>query len=173
MSSFTDVMQAYIKKMAPDVSNIIQANQSVDAPEYPYIAWRVISERNHGLPDEFSVDSGDGSNLMHTNSRTRTAEVEIQFFTSNRKNGGMIAREFCNEFLERIYLPTSVLFQAQNKVALMATRDYSNLDTVLGDKWERRAVCELTINYQYSLSEKVAYADSITTSSDYIISSEV
>ena len=129
------------------------------------------------MPLKIYNDSDDypTTKITETIQRVKKATVEINFFTltesqiliKQKKKVDVVdkvARLFCNEFLERLYLVQQQDYMQTNEFSLLDTTDFSDVGVYLGDKHERRAICELTLNYVGEVSEDIPFIEQQTGS---------
>jgi len=145
-----------IKLLLPDLKQIILADQSAKRPAKPYAMFKMGTEIGIGMPIKTTEDSTDNPTEKITESvqQLKTANIEVNFYTDTEGNLKKkkaeikkIARQFCNEFLEKLYLTYAQDYMLANNFSLFDTKDFSDIGEYLGDKHERRALCELTLHY--------------------------
>jgi hypothetical protein len=145
-----------VKLLLPDLVQVIQANQDVKSPVKPYCAWRIVSEVEIGLAARGTKDAPNPLDLIEYIERSKQVVIDFNFYTETKQRGAeKEARLFCNEFLNKLNLFSTSEYFAAHNMALLSTADYANMDAHLGDNWERRAMCELTINYIDSVEEVI------------------
>jgi hypothetical protein len=157
-----------VKLCCPDVRSVILASQDVKRPERPYATFKLGAETGIGFPLRIYKDSVDfpTEKITETVQRVKKLTVEINFFTQTesqiikeKPDCRKVARELCNEFLERLYLVSAQDFMTDNGFSLLDTKDFSDIGLYLGDKHERRAICELTINYVGEVFEDIPFIE--------------
>jgi hypothetical protein len=149
-------LNGLVKLLLPDLNAVIQQNQDAHSPEKPYCAWRITSEIEIGLAAKGEKDAPNPLDLIQYIERSKRATIEFNFYTETESRGAeKVARKFCNEFLNKLNLQSSSEYFRANNMALVDHNDFQNIDQHLGDNWERRAVCELVINYVDSVEEEI------------------
>lgn len=158
--SLESSINGLIKLLEPDLKAVHQLNQgNKDKSPKPYAGWRIISEVTVGLPELFSTDSA--TYITETVNQQRKVQLEVNFYSNSREFGSLVARDYCNSFLAKLYLNSSLMYQESYGLSVLDTQNYSNLDTHLGDKWERRALCELTLLYSEQVSDNIPFIESV------------
>lgn len=159
-----------IEQACPDLTKAIMADGEGKAPKKPYATFKFGSEIGQGHPLRIYTDSDDypTTKVTETVQRVKTASVEINFFTDTetqhlkKKRTGdeaKVARQFCNEFLEKLYLVDQQDYMLDAGFSLLDTKDFSDVGVYLGDKHERRAICELTLNYVGEVAADISFIE--------------
>lgn len=145
-----------IEQALPELTAAIMSDGEGKAPKKPYATFKFGSEIGQGHPLRIYTDSTDyaTTKVTETVQRVKTASVEINFYTDTetqhlkkKRTNAKVARQFCNEFLEKLYLVNQQDYMQDAGFSLLDTKDFSDVGVYLGDKHERRAICELTLNY--------------------------
>ena len=148
-----------IELAMPDLTKAIMADGEGKRPSKPYATFKIGSSIGQGHPLRVYQNSTDypTEKVTETVQRVKTPKVEVNFYTdtetqilkAQKKDVEVVdkvARTFCEEFLERLYLVAMQDYMQDAGFSLLETTDFSDVGVYLGDKHERRAICELTFN---------------------------
>lgn len=143
------VINGLPKTLVPELTATIQQDQGAHSPELPYCAWRVISDVPIGLSARGQKESTNPTEKVTEIIETvKQAVIEFNFYSDTSQNGATIeAMQLCNSFLNRLDFTTAMETLSAARIGLLSKSQNSNINKHLGDEWERRAMCELTINY--------------------------
>ena len=158
------IVQGYIEAVMPSVVTVKQNQDGAKPPALPYSAWAEISSseqgianRNHGLV---------GATFTENIDVPITETVQIIFCSYTEKhaaNNGVVgyksAYTLASEFLTRIHGTTAKVYQYDNNLALMDTRDLSSFSKFLGDVHELRVPIEIILSYVNNYQESANNID--------------
>ncbi len=166
-----------IELACPDLTAAIMADGEGKRPSKPYATFKIGSSIGQGHPIRVYQDSVDypTEKVTETVQRVKTPKVEINFYSdtetqilkkqkANKEVVDRVARDFCENFLERLYLVAVQDYMTDAGFSLLETTDFSDVGVYLGDKHERRAICELTFN---EVTEQAADIPFIGEQDDY------
>ncbi len=163
MSLSNSLTTEFIETVINDSAvTVIQSKQDAKSPKKPYVAFRYISNNGIGLPVESHEDTT--SELIETNARLRTPQLEVQFFTQTEQQAikdeiqdYKTAQEYCQEFEDNLTSSRIIRFMRANDFSVLDKNTISDLDVQLQDRWERRSMCELTLNHVTATTDSVEF----------------
>lgn len=146
------IVQGYIEAVMPSVSVIKQDQDSAKPPSLPYVAWTEISSTEQGIAN---IQHGLVGSVFTENIDVPITEtVQVTFCSKTEKQalnegitGHKTAYLLAAEFLTRIHGTTAKVYQYENNIALMDTRDFSSFSKFLGDIHELRVPVEIILSY--------------------------
>lgn len=145
---------------------VFQGKQDEASANKPAISYRIMSSRSHGLSAESFEDIGGA--LEETVETKRLLALEIQFYTKTEQQaldpdeiagdpklaGYISANELAVELENRAMLTRSRRFQHLNGFSVLSVNTISDIDEYVGDRWERRALCEFNIHDTSRITEE-------------------
>lgn len=150
---------------------VFQAKQDEASANKPAVIFRFMSNQAFGQSAESFKDTGEA--LEETVERKRIIKLEVQFFTKTEQQSldpDEIARDpklasyiaansLAVEFEDKVMLSRSRRHQKLNGFQILSINIISDIDAQLDDRWERRALCELSIHDTSSITEEVDFYD--------------
>ena len=131
---------------------IIRANQGGKSPAKPYVTYLYLGNQTIGASPITSHTESAGQVTEYVTS-SRTPVLEVQFFTQTEHQAlseNIASYEDANEIAQRFedHLKTDRVkrYMREKGFSVLSIQTTTNLDEYLGDRWERRAVVELTMN---------------------------
>jgi hypothetical protein len=149
--------------LVTELTATIQQNQAIHRPELPYCAWRVVSDVQIGLSGRGEkASSNPNETITEIIETVQEAVLEFNFYSDSSQNGATKeARQLCQDFLNKLDLTTAMETLKAAGIGLLEKRGYGNIDTHLGDDWERRALCELRVNYVESNEDDIPFIEQL------------
>lgn len=143
---------------------VIRQKQEGASPSKPYASYRYISNIGIGHPTTIYTDPGGTQKLVETNSRLRTPQLEVQFYTKTETQAlteniedYKSAADYCSDFEDDLTSLRVQRFMRENDFSVLSKTSIPDLDSQLGDSWERRSQCEMTLNQVTSTTDNVEY----------------
>ncbi len=155
----------FIKEILNDPSiPVILQKQDKASPPKPYAAYRILSNQPLGVSAVYHDINGE--NVEETVERKRIKSLEVQFFTQTEQQAidqtienYISANDLAELFEDKIDLTRSTAYQKLNGFSVLGVQTITDIDEQLGDRWERRALCELRIHDTTFFTETVESYD--------------
>jgi hypothetical protein len=150
---------------------VFQQKQDEGSARKPYIVYRIMSNRKLGMAVEYYEE--DGGDLEETVEEKQAKVLEVQFYTKTEQQAldpletskdqflsqYISANDLAEKFRINANRSRSRAFQKQNGFSVLFAATITDIDAQLGDRWERRALCELNIHDTTRVSEDVEFYD--------------
>lgn len=150
---------------------VFQGKQDEASANKPAISYRIMSNRPMGMSAE-SFEDIDGI-LEETLESKRLIALEIQFYTKTEQqaldpdelardpklSAYISANALAVEIETKTMLTRSRRHQKLNGFSVLSVNTISDIDEYVGDRWERRALCEFNIHDTSSLTEETDFYD--------------
>jgi hypothetical protein len=148
---------------------VFRGKQDEGSSVKPYIWYRISSSVPIGQSSESFEDTG--SELEETTEQTRQIVLELNFHTKTEQQAidpletakdlrlasYISANDLAAQFQSKAMFTRSRAFQNQNGFSVLSVNTISDVDSYVGDRFERRAICELNILVTVCLSESVSF----------------
>ena len=131
-------------EIAFGVGNVLWADQDFPRLPFPYASLKWFSEIEIGLPERVLVDDPIAPTMLEQVQQTRRAIFQIETFTGP---GDTLAAVQAMEFMESglLTLQTDQVIKLfrEGGVSFLNHERPIGLDEFNGEKWERRAICDV------------------------------
>lgn len=131
------------------VSQVIYANQEVPRPAKPYATILVVSSgQRFGLDETRQAFDATNEVVQRTVAGPRQMILQCEVYTDPATAPGQLeaAERLENALLMLDTVGVRSAFRAA-KIAVAGHNQVTRLDEQLGDRWERRAVVDVTVTY--------------------------
>lgn len=144
-----------------DDFKVIRANQSGRRPAKPYATYLYTGNVALGASPQ-TDHTATATELTEEISTVRSPTLEVQFFTKTEAEGKKItgyesANDISQRFEDNIKSDRVKRYLRENCFSVLSHNTLFNLDEMLGDKWERRAAVEITLNEVTVASNSVEF----------------
>lgn len=154
---------------------VIKAYSEGSVPDLPYSTFRFGQSQSlsRHIKTHGENESGD---FIESIEIIKQIPVQFDIYTYTTKQskdkgltGYKRASDFADEVVLKLNSDTSLFFQEENDVSVIAWKDFSGITATLGDRNELRATIEVLFNYVDRFTSGASFidADSITTTITY------
>jgi hypothetical protein len=150
---------------------VFQGKQDEASASKPAISYRIMNSQALGQNAEYYEDQG--ATLDETVEEKQIKILEVQFYTKTEQQAVdpletakdlklsqyISANDLAAKFKINANRPRSRAFQKTNNFSVLGVTIIQDIDKTLGDRWERRALCELRIHDTTLITETVDFYD--------------
>lgn len=167
MALTNDETQEYIRTVLnisdTDDLKVILKKQGGKSPAKPYVDFQYLG--NAGIGAAPLITHTESSTKLEENiSTTRTPILEIQFYTQTEHQALTddisdyeSANDICQRFEDNLKSDRAKRLMRETGFSILNTNVIFDLDKFLGDRWERRALIELTMNHATVATNEVEF----------------